>query len=216
MATTNFETETASTNPIIYLRFLFQPQQDETPVDDFICQVESAYPGLGVPVLYGLLSILANKSVFYIGGRGVGKTRIIQCTPDVDDYDTSKWDTFTMGELSDLCKRLSNNADPIEFEGIHDNQLVFKVKDFSTLSEYHRWTFLTICSKIISDGDYTHITIVTPYLKFENCKLAMLVAIQPILYSHLCNRDTQWESMSTDRFTKFLVLNPLRQGRKEG
>jgi len=89
--------------------------------------------------------------------------------------------------------------------------LVFKVKDFSTLSEYHREIFLTICSKISLDGDYQHTTQTTPYLKFENCKLSMLIAIQPRLYSLLCNRFTQWDNMASDRFTKFLILNPLRK-----
>jgi hypothetical protein len=182
-------------------------------LNDFVKQVETQYPGLGIPTFYATLSILANKSVFFIGGRGTGKTRTISCVPEVEDHESEKFDTFTMGELSDLCKKIAGNNDFLtDYEGIQNKNLVFKVKDFSTLSEYHREIFLTICSKISLDGDYQHITTLTPYLKFENCKLAMLIAIQPRLYSLLCNRFTQWDNMASDRFTKFLLLNPLRKG----
>jgi hypothetical protein len=178
----------------------------------FVKQIEASYKGLGIPTLYATLSILANKSVFFIGGRGTGKTRIICCVPEVESHETEKFDTFTMGELDSFCKKIAGDYDFItNFEGVQNKNLVFKVKDFSTLSEYHREIFLTICSKISLDGDYKHITTLTPYLKFENCKLAMLIAIQPRLYSQLCNRFTQWDNMSSDRFTKFLVLNPLRE-----
>jgi hypothetical protein len=200
-------------DPLYNLRFLLYPDEQNATIDDFILEVESKYRGLGIPTLYGTLSILANKSVLYIAGRGIGKTRVITSIPDIQPYDTSKWDTFTMGELSDLCKRLSNGVDFVDFDGLVGKKLVFKVKDFSTLSNYHRELFLTICSKIISDGDYTHMTTLTPFLKFENCILSMLIAIQPKLYSLLCFRYTQWQSMSSDRFTKFLVINPLREGR---
>jgi hypothetical protein len=118
-----------------------------------------------------------------------------------------------MGELDSLCKKIAGNIGfDSNYEGVQDKNLVFKVKDFSTMGEYYREIFLTICSKISLDGDYQHITTLTPYLRFENCKLAMLVAIQPRLYSLLCNRHTQWDNMSSDRFSKFLILNPLRKG----
>jgi hypothetical protein len=181
------------------------------PIEAFVKEIEASYKGLGIPTLYATLSILANKSVFFIGGRGTGKTRIICCVPGVESRETEKFDAFTMGELDSLCKRIAGNFDfPINYEGVQNKNLVFKVKDFSTLSEYHREIFLTICSKIALDGDYQHITTLTPHLKFENCKLAMLIAIQPRLYSLLCYRFTQWDTMSSDRFSKFLILNPLR------
>lgn len=185
----------------------------DATLEDFVKQIEAVYKGLGLPTLYATLSILANKSVFFIGGRGIGKTRIISCVPNVEGYNTEKFDTFTLGELDTLCAKLAGRADLFDnYIGVQNKSLVFKVKDFSTLSEYHRTIFLTVCSKISSDGDYTHITTITPHLKFENCKLSMLIATQPKLYSMLCNRYPQWETMSTDRFTKFLVMNPLREG----
>jgi len=191
--------------PQTSLDFLFPVNRLNFPVFDFIKQVDQVYRGLGIPTLYGTLSILANKSVFFISDRGTGKTRIIKLIPPIDGTETSKWDTFTLEELSCYCQRLSEDQ-----ECLANKHLVFKVEEFSTLSDYHREIFLTVCSKISSDGNYRHITKHFRYLDIQNCKLNMLIAIQPNLYTLLCDRYTQWESMSYDRFTKFLVLNPLR------
>lgn len=179
-----------------------------TAIHDFVAQVETIYKGLGLPVLYGTLSILANKSVLFISGRGSGKTRIIKSIPEIDEVYTKNWDSFTYGELSNHCETLEDN----DLLGVNNKHLVFKVEEFSTLSEYHRQIFLSVCSKIVSDGNYSHITEMSLHLNFENCKLTMLIAIQPKMYSLLCYRYPQWECMSYDRFTKFLLLNPLREG----
>jgi hypothetical protein len=176
-------------------------------VHDFVVQVENPYKGLGLPVLYGTLSILANKSVFFIGGRGIGKTRAVKCIPAFPYTVIGKWDTFTLGELNKTCQE--NESSP---RGVRNKHFVFEVEDFSTLSEYHREIFLTVCSKIVSDNNYRHITDITPNLLIENCKLTMLIAIQPRIYSRLSSGYSQWESMSYDRLSKFLLFNPLRQG----
>jgi len=172
---------------------------------DFINQIDWVYRGLGIPTLYGVLSILANKSVFFIGERGTGKTRTINLIPPIGGTEISKWDTFTLEELNRYCCKLAGELDYIE-----NKHMVFKVEDFSTLSDYHREIFLTVCSKVSSDGNYVHSTKQLPCLDIRNCKLTLLIAIQPRLYSLLCDRYTQWESMSSGRFTKFLLLNPLR------
>lgn len=184
---------------------LFPVNRLNAPVFDFVKQIDQVYRGLGIPALYGTLSILANKNVFFIGDRGTGKTRIIKLILAIDGTETSKWDTFTLQELNHYYQQLSGKQ-----KNLTDKHLVFKVEDFSTLSDYHREIFLTVCSKISSDGNYKHITKQTPCLDIRNCKLNMLIAIQPSLYTLLCDRYTQWESMSYDRFTKFIVLNPLR------
>lgn len=183
---------------------LFPINRAPMGVFDFTRQIDTVYGGLGIPTFYGVLSLLANKSVFYIGGRGTGKTRIINLIPNLHGTVVEKWDSFTLGELNDYCCRISDSN---EVKGKH---LVFKVEEFSTLSDYHREIFLTVCSKIISDGNYSHVTNHMPFLSIQDCKLTLLIAIQPRLYSLLCNRYTQWESMSYDRFSKFLLLNPLR------
>jgi len=186
---------------------LFPVGRRPMEVFDFVKQIDVEYTGLGIPTLYGTLSILANKSVFFIGGRGTGKTRIIDLIPKIDGTEVQNWDTFTLGELNDYCYDLIDSEDYIA-----NKHLVFKVQEFSTLSDYHREIFLTVCSKITTEGRYRHVTRHTKYLDIRNCKLTLLIAIQPRLYSLLCNKYTQWESMSSDRFTKFLLLNPLRSG----
>lgn len=179
----------------------------DTAIHDFVVQVESVYKGLGLPVLYGTLSILANKSVFFTGGRGLGKTRAIKCIPNIQGTMASKTDAFTLDELNILCGKHINGT-----HSVHDKHFVFKVGEFSALSEYHKEIFLTVCSRISADGEYNHVTTTLQHLNIEKCKLTMLIAIQPRIYSRLCNYYAQWESMSYDRFSKFLFFNPLRNG----
>jgi hypothetical protein len=176
------------------------------PIMEFLNQIEDKYPGLGIPTLYGVLSIMANKSVMFIGIRGIGKTRLINLIPEVPGTIVSKWDTFTYGELHEFCKRIS------DLDGrVRNKKLVFKVEEFSTFHQYHRQQFLTTVSKLISDERFKHIT---PqfHIEIENCQLIMLIAIQPKIYSDLCSKYTEWDSLSYDRFTKFLLINPLRTG----
>lgn len=197
----------SSASGYINLSSLFPVGRAPMGICDFTDQVDRVYPGLGIPTLYGVLSILANKSVFYIAGRGTGKTRIINLIPDIETTRVFRCDTFTLEELNSLCRALVSCSGYVENE-----HLVFKVEEFSTLSDYHREIFLTVCSKIVSDGNYTHVTSHTPFLDIRNCGLSMQIAIQPELYSRLCRSHTAWESMSYDRFSKFLLLNPLRSG----
>jgi DNA-binding HxlR family transcriptional regulator len=175
-------------------------------ITDFTNQVDRTFRGLGRPVLYNTLSIIANKSVFDIGDRGTGKTRVIRLTPSPQGSLAKKWNSFTYEELSDFC--YDNQTEG--FKGVLGRNIVFKVEELSSLQEYHRELLLTVISTIITDKGYKHQTKWSPFLNFESCHLTCLIAIQPILYSRLCNSYEQWESMSYDRFTKFLLLNPLR------
>lgn len=174
------------------------------PIVDFVNQVDSVYQGLGIPTLYGVLSIIANKSVLFIGPRGSGKTRLVNLIPMIPVTLVSKWDTFTYSELSAYCKEISDSR-----RRVRGKDLVFKVEEFSTYSQYHRQQFLTTASKIVSDGNFRHVT-KSIHIDIESCRLTMLIAIQPRIYSDLCNRYTEWDSLSYDRFTKFILLNPLR------
>jgi len=171
-------------------------------IRDFIGPIENYYPGLGLPVFYGTLSVIAHKSVFFIADRGKGKTRVIKLVPDLPNTRTTNWDSFTLEGLDE------NVGETI------DQQLTWKVEEFSTLSDYHRSLFLTVCSKIVSDGSYMHHT-KKLNINVQNCKLSILIAIQPRLYSLLANRFVQWENMAYDRFSKFLLLNPLRADTKD-
>jgi hypothetical protein len=187
------------------LKPLFPINRFNFPVFDFIIQIDRVYRGLGIPTLYGVISILANKSVFFIGDRGTGKTRTIKLIPQIDGTYVSKWETFTYEELSNCCKSLTGSSEVVE-----DKHLVFKIEEFATFSDYHREMFLTVGSRLISDGRFVHVTSHSPFLNIQNCKLTMLIAIQPLLYNRLCLNYTEWDALSYDRFTKFIMLNPLR------
>lgn len=180
------------------LKSLFPIDRFNFPAFDFINQVDRMYKGLGIPTLYGVLSILANKSVFFIAEKGHGKTRVINLTPKIEETIEKKMDTFTLSALDGYQ--------------INDEHLVLKVEDFSTTSKYHRDVFLGVFSKMISDGNYYHHTKGPKGLLIDikDCKLTVLVAIQPQLYSSLCDRYEGWENMASDRFSKFVLLNPLR------
>jgi len=169
----------------------------EDNILDFLEEIEPHYKGLGMPILYGVLSIMANKSVFFIAIRGQGKTTAITLIPELPDTLVSNWDSFTLQGLDE------------DVGQVHDAHLVWKVLDFNTLSKYHRRIFLDVVPKIITDGSYHHHT-KSLNIDIANCQLNLLVAIQPMLYSELCRTESRWESMAVDRFSKFLLLNPLR------
>lgn len=192
--------------PIPDLKSLFPIGRCRVTVYDYINQIDRVYKGLGIPVLYGTLSILANKSVFFIGGRGTGKTRTIKLVPTIEGTNVSPWSTFTYQELSDYCQRIMN---PFT-RSVRDRHLVFKIEEFATFQKYHKELFLTVGSRISSDGSFVHVTRHSPFLNIQNCRLTMLVAIQPILYNKLCTGYDEWEALSSDRFTKFIIINPLR------
>lgn len=188
------------------LKHLFPIDRFNFMIFDFINHIDQLYRGLGIPTLYGVLSILANKSVFFIGERGTGKTRTVKLIPSLEGTLVSKWDTFTYQELSNYCKPLAYSSKVVE-----NKHLVFKIEEFATFSDYHRELFLTVGSKLISDGSFVHKTTHSPFLNVQSCKLTMLIAIQPLLYNRLCLNYTEWDALSYDRFTKFIMLNPLRQ-----
>jgi len=91
---------------------------------DFKNQIDQMYRGLGIPTLYAVLSILANKSVLYIAVTGSGKTRVINLTPKIMGTKVKKMDTFTLSDLDGYV--------------IQNEHLVIKVEDFSSTGKYHR------------------------------------------------------------------------------
>lgn len=175
-------------------------------VTEFTNKIDRVYRGLGRPILFNVLSVLANKSVLLIGNRGFGKTLAIKQTPIPHGYLVKNWDSFTFDQLNSFCRKNRDEG----FNGILGRHLVFKIEEISALQQYHRELLLTVISKIITDRNYEHVTSWTPNLSFENCRLTCLIAIQPVIYSTLCSKNSQWKAMSSDRFVKFLLLNPLR------
>jgi len=114
-----------------------------------------------------------------------------------------KMDTFTLSDLDGYV--------------IQNEHLVIKVEDFSSTGKYHRETFLKVFCKIISDGNFNHHTKGPNGMNIDiqNCKLTALVAIQPRLYSKLCSKLEEWPTMVSDRFSKFILLNPLEKEIKD-
>lgn len=180
------------------LKPLFPIGRCRMTVFDFTNQIDQVYTGLGIPTLYGVLSILANKSVLYVAVTGTGKTRVINLIPTIVGTIEKKMDTFTLSDLDGYV--------------IKNKHLVIKVEDFSSTSKYHRETFLKVFCKIISDGNFNHHTKGPNGMNIDiqNCNLTVLVAIQPRLYSKLCSKLDEWPTMVSDRFNKFILLNPLK------
>lgn len=185
-------------HPIPNLEPLFPIHRFNFPVFWCIMQVNRIYRGLGIPTFYGVLSILANKSVFYIAGMGTGKTRVINLIPTIVGTIEKKMDTFTLSDLDGYVMK--------------NEHLVIKVEDFSSTGQYHRETFLKVFCKIISDGNFNHHTKGPNGMNIDiqSCNLTVLAAIQPLLYSNLCNKFDEWATMSSDRFSKFMLLNPSK------
>lgn len=67
---------------------------------EFIHKIDKTYRGLGIPTLYGTLSVLANRSVFFIGSRASGKSRTIRNIPEVKNTIVQDWDSFTLQGLA--------------------------------------------------------------------------------------------------------------------
>ena len=178
-------------------------------IKEFTDKVDKVYRGLGRPVLFNFLATVANKSVFNIADRGMGKTRIGEIIPELPSPEviTKVWDSFTYDELNDFCRENYDN----EADALIGRKLNFIVPELSMFSEHQRNMFLTVIAKIISDRSFSHKTSWFKWLKIEDCFLTCIVAVQPILYQNLCLQYEQWESMSYDRFVKFPVLNPLRR-----
>lgn len=195
-------------------------QSDE--VWDFIKKVDRMYRGCGIPALYGTLSVLANKSVAYIGIKGTGKGRTMKTIPKIQGTYEKYWHTLTYEETSNYCAKIIESEEEKKDKCVYGKHLIWYTEDFNTFSQQHRRHFLGMVGCLISEGFYCHKTRHSPYLCFgdefhpqKNCKLTYLVGIQPKRYSALCKEESQWQSMTDDRFSKFVVLNPLRGNRDQ-
>ena len=169
-----------------------------------IKQVELTHKGLGVGILFVNLCAFAGVSLLLVGEKGEGKTRVIKSTRPYgyNSENIFSFDTTTMKEI-------------IQKIGIKDSQSLYvKIEDFSTLSAHHREIFLTWFSKIITDHNFTHSYGVGNNdieIKITNCDLTICVGITPMKYAKLTQENEYWESIASDRFLKFLFLNPIRK-----
>lgn len=171
-----------------------------------IRSIESTHRGLGVPESFNILSIVANHSVFNVASSGSGKTHmiysIVQQCQKFPNADVQNWNSMTYYEL-------------LERIGVKFNKkLIWTVEEWSMLSDYHRETLLAISSKIATDRSYERsfrAGAQTSVIKISNCDLVMLIAIQPFKFTRLMKDSDNWQSIASDRFIKFCMVNPLRE-----
>ena len=163
--------------------------------------------GLGVPMAFSLLSVLANQSVFLIASTGSGKTRIIEsiCENCVKLPNT-KIDDWASMAYYQLIERI----------GIcHNKNLLWTVQEWSNLSEYHRETLLAIASRVQTDHKFERTfqkgSGAIGLIQIINCNLVMLIAIQPVKFTKLMTQSENWNSLAEDRFVKLPLFNPLRK-----
>ncbi len=170
-----------------------------------IKQIESTHRGLGISVLFGIICYLGKISVIYLGDKGKGKgTTISAIKTNLDNKYDMIIDNLTLTELG--------NKNELQF--CHDKTLVWRIKEWSTMNQWNRTLFLTIGSKIITDHEYYHylgdkkgIPIV---IDIANTDLICYIGIQPLKMSRLMTENENWESLASDRFIKWIMLNPLR------
>lgn len=166
-------------------------------------QIERTHHGLGLPIAFGNIAVLGRTSLMYVGEKAIGKSTSIKAIKGLnieDDWDMPM-DTMTLTELVGRIGTVDNA------------NILWRIKDWSTLSPYHRQVFLTVGSQIISDGEFHH-TMGSPdkpiALAIKNTVLTVLIGITPMKFGMMIRENENWESMATDRFIKFCTINPLR------
>lgn len=175
-------------------------------------QIESTHRGLGISILFGLISLLGKVSVIFIGEKGMGKSTTIGMIKGVGilpSLDVSI-DNLTLTEL----------ANQNQFSACYNQKMLWRIKEWSTMNRYNRELFTTMASKIITEKEYYHwmgekkskdgvkIPIV---IDIKNSDLMVFVGIQPLKMSRLMRENENWESLTSDRFIKYVMLNALRQ-----
>jgi len=170
-----------------------------------IKQIESTHRGLGISVLFGLICYLGNISVIYLADKGKGKgTTISSIKTNLEPRYDMIIDNLTLTEMGNKN----------ELQNCHGKTLVWRIKEWSTMNQWNRTLFLTIGAKIITDREYYHymgdkkgIPIV---IDISDTDLICYIGIQPLKMSRLMTENENWESLASDRFIKWTMLNPLR------
>ena len=168
-----------------------------------IRQIERTHKGLGIPILFGNLAVLAKSSVMFVGEKGIGKSTIVKAIKPINvlsNLDMSM-DTVTMQELA------------MNIGYCHNANMLWRLKDWGTLTEWHRKMFLTIGSQIISDHEYKHMMGKPEKplpIDIKDTDLTVLIGITPIKIGKMMRENENWEAMASDRFIKICMINPLR------
>lgn len=166
--------------------------------------------GLGIPLSFNVLSCLAGQSVFDVASSGRGKTHmiysIIEAMSRLPNIMITNWNSMTYYEL-------------VEKIGVQANKdLLWTVEEWSMLSPYHQDLLMAITAKVQTDKNFERLVskgAFTAQVKLLNCNLMILICIQPYKFRKLMKESDSWNSMASDRFIKFMLVNPLQQDTKK-
>lgn len=175
-----------------------------------IKQVESTHRGIGLPLSFDVLSVLAGQSVFNIASSGRCKTHMIYAIADgfkhITNMDIRNWNSMTYYEL----------VEKLGGDQVNKNFL-WTIEEWSMLTEHHRELLMAIGSKIQTDHHFERMVSVRGFsvqINIQNCLLTMLIAIQPFKFRKLMRESDNWNSLAADRFTKLMVINALQEETK--
>lgn len=161
-------------------------------------KIESAgYIGNGKLAELVTLCNHAGLGTMIISPSGMGKTTIIRQAPFIKGAKFQEWNTlnYTM-----LGRRLGQ---------IEDRTISIDVPEWSTLGEYHRDIFLSVCSAIMTEGNFYHELGKDNIIDIKDCKLVCNIAIQPEKFYQMQRIET-FQSLTKDRFLKITLFNPSR------
>ena len=168
--------------------------------------IEATHKGLGSSILWGDIGYIGKVSTMYLGDKGKGKGTIISSIKtNLPENLDMLIDNLTMAEL----------ANKNELQLCRSKTIVWRIKEWSTMNQWNRELFLTIGAKIITDREYYHymgerkggLPIV---IDIKDTDLICYIGIQPLKMQRLMIENNNWESLASDRFIKWTILNPLR------
>jgi len=171
-------------------------------------QIESTHRGLGISVLLGEIAFAGEISTIFLGEKGTGKGTTISAVKTFgleEDHDMII-DNLTLTEMG------NNN----QLQHCYDTKMVWRIKEWSTMNRWNRELFLTIGAKIITDREYYHFIgmskgSVPTVIDIKNTDLVCMVGIQPLKMSRMMRENENWESLASDRFIKWVMINALRK-----
>jgi hypothetical protein len=169
-------------------------------------EIEATHKGLGVSTLFGNICFLGKLSVMYIADKGKGKgTTISAIKTNLPQNLDMIIDNLTLSELGNKN----------ELQLCHGKTLVWRIKEWSTMNQWNRILFLTIGAKIITDREYYHYMGerkgIPTVIDIKDTDLICYIGIQPLKMQRLMIENDNWESLASDRFIKWIMINPLRQ-----
>ncbi len=163
-----------------------------------------------MPLSFNVLSVLAGQSVFDVASSGRGKTHMIYSIIDalqaLPRVKIDNWNAMTYYELLERIGQQTNM------------DLLWTVEEWSMLSVYHQDLLMAIAAKVQTDKNFERLVSkggFTAQIKLTNCNLMILICIQPYKFRKLMRESDSWNSMASDRFIKFPLVNALQRDTKK-